>query len=58
MKEKTKQELIKVYDEYFRCSNPRCHSVYHISNFHKGEFICKDCDTTSIVPAEVKQRKK
>lgn len=48
--------MIQTYDEYYKCSNPRCESVYHTYNFRKKTFECKDCGTTSLTPE--KPRKK
>jgi hypothetical protein len=43
--------MIQLYDEYFRCSNPKCDSVYHLSNFENGKPLeCRDCGTSSEPP--------
>jgi hypothetical protein len=48
-------ELVKVFDMYFKCSN--CASTYHVINF-KGQkdFECKDCKTFSSIPQEAKEK--
>ena len=52
------KELVKVYDEYYKCSNPNCHSVYHVSNFNKKDFECRDCKTFSRLPEELQKKRK
>jgi hypothetical protein len=45
-------DMPQVYDEYFKCSNERCQSVYHFSNFeNKKTYFCNDCKTESKAPA-------
>jgi len=51
------KEMIKVFNEYFRCGTPSCHSIYHISNFNGREFDCRDCKKISEVPEEARPRK-
>lgn len=50
------EKMTKLYEEYYKCSNPKCDSVYHISNFTDGKPLeCRDCGSKS-EPPKVKER--
>lgn len=46
--------MSRVYDEYYRCGT--CESTYHVSMLDKSELLCKDCNQTSIVPQDARQK--
>ena len=50
--------LTKIYEEYYKCSNSRCDSVYHQCNFRAEEFPCRDCGRSSEVPSEALPKRK
>ena len=52
------KELVQVYSEYYKCSNKKCASHYHLCNFTTKEFSCRDCGTISIVPSKALPQKK
>ena len=53
-----KKPLVKIYPDYYQCSNPACDSIYHTYNFWDKTFTCRDCSTESIVPDEALPKKK
>ena len=46
----------RVYDEYYKCGS--CDSVYHVSMLDKHDLLCKDCNKTSLVPQEARNKAK
>lgn len=59
MKEVLSNELKpmkKVFEEYYKCSS--CDSTYHITMLDKPEILCKDCNKSSLVPSEAKEKSK
>ena len=40
------------YKDYYTCPTESCDSIYHVSNFFKDKFECRDCKQTSKVPKE------
>ena len=48
----------KLYEQYYRCGNAKCDSVYHISMLDKPELLCKDCNNVSKVPKELKPKER
>ena len=43
------KQMEEKYKDYFLCPNKKCESLYHLSNFRKEEFECRDCKTISKV---------
>jgi hypothetical protein len=45
------EKMTELYKEYYKCSNPKCDSVYHLSNFENGKPLeCRDCGVSSEPP--------
>lgn len=44
------KELELKFTDYYKCPKKSCDSIYHISNFYKKEFECRDCKSVSKVP--------